>query len=102
MSFVGYLALVLGPWGGVSRTWTQLQQAAAASQRIFELLDEPERVVELPQPRRLRQCQGRVTFENVWFAYEPGHVGPPRGSTWRWRPGSGWPWWAPAAPASPP
>lgn len=72
MSFVGYLALVLGPVGGLSRTWTQLQQAAAASQRIFELLDEPERVVELPQPRRLRQCQGRVTFENVWFAYEPG------------------------------
>ncbi|HEY8531679.1 MAG TPA: ABC transporter ATP-binding protein, partial [Limnochorda sp.] len=72
MSFVGYLALVLGPVGGLSRTWTQLQQAGAAAQRIFELLDEPEQVAEPPQPRRMPRCQGRVTFENVWFAYEPG------------------------------
>lgn len=72
MSFVGYLALVLGPVGGLSRTWTQLQQAAAAGQRIFELLDEPERVMEVPRPRRMPRCQGRVTFEDVWFGYEPG------------------------------
>lgn len=72
MSFVGYLALVLGPVGNISRTWAQLQQAAAAGQRIFELLDEPERVAEPPRPRRLSRCEGRVTFEDVWFAYEPG------------------------------
>ncbi|WP_068139882.1 ABC transporter ATP-binding protein [Limnochorda pilosa] len=72
MSFVGYLALVLGPVGGISHTSAQLQQAAAAAQRVFELLDEPDRVAEPPVPRRLPRCKGRVSFEDVWFAYEPG------------------------------
>src|SRR5690606_20626475 len=48
-----------------------LQSGVASAERVFELLDAEEQVVEesgqeLPTPAR-----GRVTFENVSFRYEP-------------------------------
>ena len=44
----------------------------AASERIFDLLDEPIEIVDSPNPVEPPPFQGRLEFDNVWFAYGPG------------------------------
>ncbi|HIL57668.1 MAG TPA: ABC transporter ATP-binding protein, partial [Rhodothermales bacterium] len=51
---------------------TTLQSALAAGERIFGLLDDDQSMPEAERPVPLAdgRAQGRITFEDVWFAYE--------------------------------
>jgi ATP-binding cassette subfamily B protein len=55
---------MLGMWIG------QLQRAAAAGERIFEVLDEPEEIRESPGAAELPAGDGRLTFEHVTFGFD--------------------------------
>ena len=57
---------MLGMWIG------QAQRAAAAGERIFEILDEPEGIADQPGAHALQRGPGHVRFEGVDFEYEPG------------------------------
>jgi ATP-binding cassette subfamily B multidrug efflux pump len=48
-----------------------MQSAVASSERVFELLDEPEEVPDTTTPKLLAHATGRVTLEHVSFRYEP-------------------------------
>jgi len=48
-----------------------LQSAAASSERVFELLDEPEESADPAEPIVLKQPQGRIQLEDVSFRYLP-------------------------------
>ena len=50
----------------------QLQSAIAGAERIFEVLDTEPSVTDRPRAAALAQAQGRVEFDRVHFAYEPG------------------------------
>jgi ATP-binding cassette subfamily B protein len=69
-SFVFFASVVAGAMGGLSDTAGDLQRAAGAAERIFELLDTepvikaPAQIVALP-PR----TRGEIRFDNVTFAY---------------------------------
>jgi ABC-type multidrug transport system fused ATPase/permease subunit len=54
---------MLGMWIG------QAQRATASGERIFEVLDEPEGIADLPHARDLPRGTGRVTFSHVSFSY---------------------------------
>jgi ATP-binding cassette subfamily B protein len=54
---------MLGMWIG------QAQRATASGERIFEVLDEPEEIADLPHARDLPRGLGRVTFDHVSFGY---------------------------------
>jgi ATP-binding cassette, subfamily B, multidrug efflux pump len=47
-----------------------LQGSLAASERIFELLDEPTVNASVGETAHLGAARGRIEFRNVWFAYE--------------------------------
>ncbi len=49
-----------------------LQEALAAIQRIFDLMDEKPSIVDTPHAKPLNLQGGRVEFEGVGFAYEDG------------------------------
>ncbi len=69
---VTFILLTLTMAGSISRTstlWTQLQQAIGATERLFEILDTQPDVVEAPLARALPRVAGRLTLENVSFAY---------------------------------
>jgi ATP-binding cassette, subfamily B, multidrug efflux pump len=54
-----------------------LQQAMAASERVFRLLDEPtdeHHVSSHSALHRARRSRVEVTFEDVWFAYDRPHA----------------------------
>jgi ATP-binding cassette subfamily B protein len=47
-----------------------LNRATSSAHRIFELLDTQPQIVDAADPVRLEPVRGRVTFENVTFAYD--------------------------------
>jgi len=49
-----------------------LQQAGAAADRIFELLDELPEIQDAPGAVALAQVKGEVTFDDVHFSYSEG------------------------------
>ncbi|MCC7123234.1 MAG: ABC transporter ATP-binding protein [Acidobacteria bacterium] len=71
--FVAALLMMYGPVKKLSRVNANLQQAVAASERIFELLDIHTEVGERPDAQPLPPFQGGIAFEQVGFAYEDGH-----------------------------
>jgi ATP-binding cassette, subfamily B, multidrug efflux pump len=48
-----------------------LQSAIASSERVFELLDEPEEIADPVKPHVVGSAEGAVAFEDVSFRYEP-------------------------------
>jgi ATP-binding cassette subfamily B protein len=53
--------------GQMART---VNRATSSAHRVFEVLDSEPEVREAPEPVRLSPVKGRVTFENVTFAYD--------------------------------
>jgi subfamily B ATP-binding cassette protein MsbA len=61
--------LVYRPIKNIVRLQSQLQQARAASQRVFDLLAMQNSVREPAQPVPLRAAGAAVCFDNVCFSY---------------------------------
>ncbi len=72
-SFVAALLLMYGPVKKLSRVNANLQQAAAASERIFELLDVHTEVHDAPGAGPLPAFRDAIEFRDVVFGYEDGH-----------------------------
>jgi ATP-binding cassette, subfamily B, bacterial len=72
-SFVFYATVVASAVGGLSDMFGDLQRAAGATERLFELLDAPAEVAAPARPTPLpAHSAGALRFEHVSFAY-PSH-----------------------------
>jgi len=71
-SFIAAMFLMYGPAKKLSRVNASLQQAIAASQRIFEMLDTHTEVRDRPGARPLSPLGDRIEFRGVTFAYDDG------------------------------
>ena len=69
-SFIAALLLMYGPVKKLSRVNASLQQALAAAERIFDLLDTHTEVQEAPDAKPLPPFRRSVEFRDVMFAYE--------------------------------
>jgi subfamily B ATP-binding cassette protein MsbA len=69
-SFLAALLLMYGPVKKLSRVNANLQQAVAASERIFEVLDTHSEVPERPGAPPLPPFAESIVFRGVTFAYE--------------------------------
>jgi subfamily B ATP-binding cassette protein MsbA len=67
MSFVGSLALFMDPVRRFSKANTKLNQARAAGDRIFKLLDEPEE--HNAGTIELKEFKDKIEFKKVSFSY---------------------------------
>lgn len=72
VSFVIYSKLFSQPLTTFAQAMTSLQQASAASRRVFELLDSEEMADESKKKIVSAQVNGNVEFKNVHFRYESG------------------------------
>jgi ATP-binding cassette subfamily B protein len=69
-AFVFYAVVVAGSAGALSEVAGDLQRAAGASERLFELLETPPEIVAPPQPVMLPEPpRGAVSFDRVVFHY---------------------------------
>jgi subfamily B ATP-binding cassette protein MsbA len=74
--FVGFIAalfLMYGPAKKLSRVNANLQQAIAASERIFEMLDAHSEVAERPDAVAMPPLRATIEFRDVYFAYADGN-----------------------------
>ena len=69
-SFVAALLLMYGPVKKLSRVNASLQQAAAAAERIFEVLDQHTEVLERPGAAALPRFTRTIEFRDVSFEYD--------------------------------
>jgi ATP-binding cassette subfamily B protein len=72
--FVAYLGLFLSPLWALSRQANQIGKSLVSGERIIELLGAEPSVKESPDARPAPSFEGRVTFEDVYFAYEADEV----------------------------
>jgi ATP-binding cassette, subfamily B, bacterial len=68
--FVAYLGLFLSPLWALSRQANQIGKSLVSGERIIDLLNAEPSVKESPGARPAPAFEGRVTFEDVHFAYE--------------------------------
>ena len=68
VAFLQYSQRFFRPISDLSEKCNILQAAMASSERIFNLLDTPVRSAKF-QEQQLPTGNGRIAFENVWFAY---------------------------------
>ena len=74
ISFIIYARLFSQPLTTIAQSMSSLQQTAAASKRVFELLDQEELADESAKKAKLKENDvvGDVKFRNVRFAYDKG------------------------------
>ena len=72
VAFITYVRLFTSPLSQIAQSMTSLQTTAAASERVFEFLDEQELTDESHLTKVLKKSdvKGQIEFKNVSFTYE--------------------------------
>jgi len=70
IAFLQMSQMLYEPIGDMSERYNLLQSAMSASERIFQLLDEPVTIKSPKEPVQAGSVQGHIEFRNVWFAYQ--------------------------------
>lgn len=70
-AFIQYIDQFNQPLVQVANIANVLQSTAAAAERVFEFLDEPEEQAESKDLVKLAHVKGEVEFDNVVFGYKP-------------------------------
>ena len=69
VAFMVYIRLFTQPLSQIAQAMTSLQQTAAASERVFEFLEEPEMQEENGKINDFTVSKGEVEFKHVHFGY---------------------------------
>ena len=69
--FLAYLQMLYTPLQTLSYSSWSVGWAVAGAQRVFEILDTPEDVRDMPTAVPLRRVRGAIEFRDVGFAYGP-------------------------------
>jgi ABC-type multidrug transport system fused ATPase/permease subunit len=69
VAFLAYTVSLYQPINRLTEVDNIFQQAIAAGERVFELLDEVPEIQDEPDFEELRQIEGDIQFEGVFFRY---------------------------------
>ena len=70
VAFIQYSGFLFQPIRDISDKYNVLQGAVVASHRIFKALDLPILITSPAQVLKTGRAEGRIEFQNVWFAYK--------------------------------
>ena len=70
-AFIQYVRSFTQPITQIANISNIFQQTAAAAERVFEFLAEPEEAPDMANPVKLARVEGQVEFKDVHFGYEP-------------------------------
>ena len=76
VAFMIYVRMFTNPLNQIAQAMTSLQSTAAASERVFEFLDEHEMSDQSDVKKKLNatKVRGEISFKNVKFGYDPGRT----------------------------
>lgn len=74
VAFMIYIRQFTNPLSQIAQAMSSLQSTAAASERVFEFLDEKEMSdqKEITKSLKRSKVKGEIEFQNVKFGYDPG------------------------------
>ena len=72
-AFIQYVSRFNRPITEIASTTATIQALLAASERIFEFLNEPEETPDLIPAKTIEKVRGEVEFRNVNFGYNKEH-----------------------------
>jgi ATP-binding cassette subfamily B protein len=70
VSFLLYTTMFVGPIEVIGQMARTVNRATSSAHRVFEVLDSEPEVRDAAEPVRLMPVKGRVSFDNVTFAYD--------------------------------
>ena len=73
-AFIQYVKNFTQPIQQIAQVANQLQSMAAASERVFEFLEEEEEDITVENPVKLDHIEGSVEFSHVHFGYNPDQI----------------------------
>ena len=73
-AFIQYIRQFTQPVGQLATVANVLQSTVAASERVFQLLEEAEEEPDPEQPAKPDDVTGQVSFEHVRFGYHPDKI----------------------------
>jgi len=74
LSFTQYVRSFVQPITQVAQVANLIQSLVAASERVFEFLNEDEEVKDVENPKSTANIKGNVEFCNVSFGYDPSRI----------------------------
>ena len=69
VAFMLYLSLFYAPITSIANLLENAQQALAGAERVVEMLDTPETVLDAPDASELEEVEGSIVFDHVSFGY---------------------------------
>ncbi|HLA06855.1 MAG TPA: ABC transporter ATP-binding protein [Anaerolineales bacterium] len=72
ITFMAYVQRFNQPIQQIAVLWTNIQNAIAGAERIFNILDEEAAIAEKPNAIKMPQIRGLVEFNNATHSYEDG------------------------------
>jgi ATP-binding cassette, subfamily B, bacterial len=69
--FLAYLQMLYTPLQTLSYSSWSVGWAVAGAQRVFEILDTPEDIHDMPGAVMVKRARGEIEFRDVGFAYGP-------------------------------
>ena len=73
-AFFQYIRNFTQPIQQIAQVTNMLQSSAAASERVFEILDVEEEDQMAEDPVSVNQIEGNVSFEHISFGYDPSKI----------------------------
>jgi ABC-type multidrug transport system fused ATPase/permease subunit len=70
VAFLLYLSLFYAPISGLAQVLENAQQALAGAERVMDVLDTDNDIVDSPEAIDIGRVKGEITFTNVDFSYE--------------------------------
>jgi len=70
VAFLSYSTFLYDPLRRLTEIDNILQEAIAAGERIFEMIDEVPEIKDAPDAIALERIEGDVVFEDVHFSYD--------------------------------
>jgi ATP-binding cassette subfamily B multidrug efflux pump len=70
-AFITYGQNFVNPLRQLANMYNSIQAALAGAERVFETIDTPPEIVDVPNAQTMNRLRGDVRFEHVSFRYDP-------------------------------
>ena len=70
LAFWGYMLLATNPLNRVTNTYGNVRRGIVSAIRVFELMDYPTEIKDMPHAKELPTIKGKLDFKNVSFSYD--------------------------------
>ena len=73
--FIGYILIfsqIIPPAKSLTTSYYHIQKGSASAQRIYEIIDQQNAIIEKENSIKIKQLKSKIVFENLYFSYD-GH-----------------------------